>query len=82
MRLHECVSMCVCVRFCSVLEEILYGFVGNHLLVKDVGARLWALHHLDNFCVGTAIVLASLQGGHGFLCHILLRFAVDYLISL
>jgi len=32
-----------------VLEEVLNGFVGNHLLVEDVSTRLWAANHLDYF---------------------------------
>ena len=31
-----------------VLEKLLYVIVGHHLLIKDVGAGLGALHHADN----------------------------------
>ena len=50
-----------------VLEEILDGFVGNHLFVEGIGTRLWVLHHLDDLGVGTAVGLARLEGsrGHG-----------------
>ena len=33
----------------SVLEEFLNFLVRNHLLIKNVSTRLWALNHLDNF---------------------------------
>ena len=39
-----------------VLEEVLNGFVGNHLLVKDVSTSLGALNHLDNLCVSATIL--------------------------
>ena len=31
-----------------VLEEVLNGFVGNHLLIKDVSTSLGALYHLPS----------------------------------
>jgi hypothetical protein len=34
-----------------VLEEILNGIVGNHLLIKGVRTGLRVLHHLDNLGV-------------------------------
>ena len=34
-----------------VLEEILNGLIGNHLLVERVGTGLRVLHHLDNLGV-------------------------------
>ena len=54
---------------CLVLEEILNGLVGNHLLVERVGARLRVLHHLDNLGVGTTFGSTRLQGSDCFLCH-------------
>ena len=54
---------------CLVLEEILNGLIGNHLLVERVGTGLRVLHHLDNLGVGTAIVLTRLKGCDCFLCH-------------
>lgn len=32
----------------GLLEEVLDSLVGDHLLLKDISARLRALHHLDN----------------------------------
>ena len=52
-----------------VLEEVLYGLIGNHLLVKDVSTSLGALYHLDNFCVCATILRAFMEGSNGFLCH-------------
>ena len=39
-----------------VLEEVLYGLVGNHLLVEDVSTSLGALYHLDHLCVSATIL--------------------------
>jgi hypothetical protein len=41
---------------CLILKEVLYGFVGNHLLVKDVSTSLGAFHHLDNLSVSATIL--------------------------
>lgn len=38
-----------------LLEEVLDGLVGDHLLIEDVGTRLGALHHLDYLCIGATI---------------------------
>ena len=61
-----------------VLEEVVDGLVGNHTLIKGVGA-FFALHHTDDLGVATAIGLTRLQGGDCFLCHVA---SVFYLISL
>ena len=52
-----------------VLEEVLDGLVGNHLLVEYVSAGLGALYHLDDLRVAAAIGLTRLEGSHCFLCH-------------
>lgn len=52
-----------------LLEEVLDGLVGDHLLIEDVGTRLGALHHLDNLGIGTTVVLTRLQCSDYFLCH-------------
>ena len=39
-----------------VLEEILNGLVGNHLLIEDVSTSLGALYHLNNLCVSATIL--------------------------
>ncbi len=40
----------------DLLEEVLNGFVGNHLLVEDVSTRLGALHHTDNLRISATIL--------------------------
>ena len=40
----------------DLLEEVLNGLVGNHLLVEDVSTRLGALHHTNNLRVCATIL--------------------------
>ena len=56
-----------------VLEEVLNGFVGNHLLIKDVSTSLGALYHLDNLRVSASILRTFVEGSNGFLCHSFLQ---------
>ena len=53
---HDSFSYLINIDSCLVLEEVLHGFVGNHLLVEDVGTRLGAAHHLDNLCISATIL--------------------------
>lgn len=53
----------------SVLEEILYGFVGNHLLIKCISTGLGTLDHFDDFGIGASVGLTFLKCCDCFLCH-------------
>ena len=41
----------------SLGEEFLDGFVGDHLLLEGVSARLGGLDHLDDLGVGATVCL-------------------------
>ena len=43
---------------CAILflEEVLYCFVGHHLLIENISTGLRALYHFDNFGICSAIL--------------------------
>lgn len=57
------------INFILVLEEILNGLVGNHLLIERVGTGLRVLYHFDDLGVRAAIGFTRLEGCDCFLCH-------------
>ena len=59
-------------------EELLDSFVGYHLFLEDVSARLRGLDHLDYLRVGTAVRL--LERCDCFLCHCLISL-LDFLVD-
>ena len=44
-------------KFVRLREELLNGFVGDHLFLEDVSTRLRGLDHLDDLRVGTTVGL-------------------------
>ena len=53
-------------------EKVLYFFVCNHLLIKNISTGLRALHHFDYLSVGTSIHFTGMEGCHCLFCHSIL----------